>query len=278
MTLILQDTLTISPATVNKIEGEIEDLKGATDCADIVQSKADLNNYDKSKLTDQAIVKVLQDESKSGAETYYRYTKSSNSFTFIGELGPYYTKSEDDTLLAGKVDKVTSKLIVYGTNGSGNPTTYGVSVNNTDDTVPRRTDGGQVRVAQTPNNDTDATSKKYVDNALANKQYKPTLIDITGLSVPLSVADNCIYNGGEFATLTFQKPLNAFTTDYSAQVNFTSGSTPTIISVTGDVPVVWSGDNVNENTGFQPRANCRYSIMFTYDGVNWRGLISGVSL
>ena len=65
---------------------------------------------------------------------------------------------------------------------------------------------------------------------------------------------------------------------YAAQVNFTSGSTPTVISVTGNVPVVWTGDNVNEDTGFQPRANCRYSIVFTYDGVNWRGLISGVSL
>ena len=278
MTLILQDTLTISPATVNKIESEIEDLKGATDCADIVQSKADLNNYDKSKLTDQAIVKVLQDESKNDAETYYRYTKSSNSFTFIGELGPYYTKSEDDTLLADKVDKTSTANQVYGTDDNGSQTVLKYDVQAGINTIVQRTAGGQVIVNATPSSNIHAASKQYVDNALVNKQYKPTLIDITGLSVPLSVADNCIYNGGEFATLTFQKPLNAFTTDYAAQVNFTSGSTPTIISVTGDIPVVWSGDNVNENTGFQPRANCRYSVMFTYDGVNWRGLISGVSL
>ena len=127
MTLLLQDTLVISPATVNRIEQEIEDLRGATDCADVVQDKAALDAYDTSRLTDNAIVKVLQDESKDDAETYYRYSKSSDSFTFIGKLGPYYTKSEDDALLAGKVDKTNTANQVYGTDDNGSQTAFTIT-------------------------------------------------------------------------------------------------------------------------------------------------------
>ena len=124
MSLLLQDTLVISPATVEHIESEIEELRGATDCADVVANKAALDAYDTSKLTDQSIVKVLQDESKNDAQTYYRYNKSSDSFTLIGELGPYYTKSEDDALLAEKLDKTDTASQVYGTDAQGNQTTY----------------------------------------------------------------------------------------------------------------------------------------------------------
>ena len=124
MSILAQDTIVISPSTVNKIESEIEELRGATDCADVVANKAALDAYDTSKLTDQSIVKVLQDESQNDAQTYYRYSKSSDSFTLIGELGPYYTKSEDDALLADKVDKVNTANRIYGTDTNGAQTTY----------------------------------------------------------------------------------------------------------------------------------------------------------
>lgn len=103
--------------------------------------------------------------------------------------------------------------------------------------------------------------------------YKPapTISTTTGT---VALADNTIFNGDTLSTLTITNPSNP-TVDFSCQVNFTSGATPTTVTASN---IVWVGDNVNENTGFQPRANCRYSVMFTYDGVNWRGLISGVSL
>ena len=133
MTLLLQDTLVISPSTVERIEGEISDvndrvdlIEASSDCADVVGTKAELDSYDKSKLTDQAIMKVLQDESQDDAQTYYRYSKSSNSFTLIGELGPFYTKEESNTLLNNKVDKVTAASKVYGTDTTGAQTTYNV--------------------------------------------------------------------------------------------------------------------------------------------------------
>lgn len=133
MSLLLQDTLVISPSTVKRIEGEISDvnervdlIEASSDCADVVGTKAELDSYDKSKLTDQAIIKVLQDESQDNAQTYYRYSKSSNSFTLIGELGPFYTKSESDDLLNSKVNKVSTASKVYGTDTTGAQTTYNV--------------------------------------------------------------------------------------------------------------------------------------------------------
>lgn len=98
MSLLLQDTLVISPATVQRIDAEIEEIKNNTDVADVVTDKAELDAYDTSRLTDNAIIKVLQDESVSDASTYYRYIKSSNTFELIGSVGPYYTKAESDNI------------------------------------------------------------------------------------------------------------------------------------------------------------------------------------
>ena len=86
MTLLLQDTLVISPATVQRIDAEIEEIKNNTDVADVVADKAELDAYDTSRLTDNAIIKVLQDESVDDASTYYRYIKSSDTFELIGTL------------------------------------------------------------------------------------------------------------------------------------------------------------------------------------------------
>ena len=100
MSLLLQDTLVISPATVQRIDAEIEEIKNNTDVADVVADKAELDAYDTSRLTDNAIIKVLQDESVSDASTYYRYIKSSNTFELIGSVGPYYTKAESNDIEA----------------------------------------------------------------------------------------------------------------------------------------------------------------------------------
>lgn len=172
MSILAQDTIVISPKTVNEIKQDIEDLKGATDCADVVGTKAELDAYDTSKLTDQSIVKVLQDESQNYAQTYYRYSKSSDSFTLIGELGPFYTKDESDVLLGGKVDKTDTENQVYVTDSSGNQTTARYSIPAVASSIVKRTTTGQITVQETPSADADATSKKYVDDADSGKVDK----------------------------------------------------------------------------------------------------------
>lgn len=100
MSILAQDTIVISSKTVQRIDAEIEEIKNNTDVADVVADKAELDAYDTSRLTDNAIIKVLQDESENDASTYYRYVKSSDTFELIGSVGPYYTKAESDDIEA----------------------------------------------------------------------------------------------------------------------------------------------------------------------------------
>lgn len=93
----------------NGLQSQIDAISASSDVKDIVGTKAELNSYDTSTLGDNDIIKVLQDESENDATTYYRWSTSTNSFTLIGEEGPYYTKSQANALLDNKVDKVTGK-------------------------------------------------------------------------------------------------------------------------------------------------------------------------
>lgn len=71
------------------VEDEVEELKNNPDVADIVATYADLENYDTSKLTDKDIIRVLQDENHDGDSTYYRWSTTTETFTYIGESKQY---------------------------------------------------------------------------------------------------------------------------------------------------------------------------------------------
>lgn len=104
MSLILQDSLVLSPqakqqlqSDINSVNERLDTLEAASDCADVVGTKAELDSYNTSTLTDNSVIKVLQDESNGDTISYYRYSKSTNSFSLIGEIGPFYTKQEIDS-------------------------------------------------------------------------------------------------------------------------------------------------------------------------------------
>lgn len=86
------------------LQSQIDAIVASSDVKDIVGTKADLNTYDTTTLGDQDIIKVLADESQSGATTYYRWSATGTTFTLIGSEGPYYTKSQTDTLVNAKAD------------------------------------------------------------------------------------------------------------------------------------------------------------------------------
>ena len=80
----------------NNLQSQIDAINAGTDVVDVVGTKADLDGYDTSKLTDRDIVKVLNDESQDGAQTYYRWSTTDQSWSLVGKVGPYYTKAEAD--------------------------------------------------------------------------------------------------------------------------------------------------------------------------------------
>ena len=85
---------------VQNVEDEVEELKNNPDVVDIVDTYADLQAYDTQHLTENDIIRVLQDETHSGNSTYYRFTKNPDTWTFIGESasagGDIKTLSTDD--------------------------------------------------------------------------------------------------------------------------------------------------------------------------------------
>lgn len=95
-------------AADEEIEQEIEDLRNNTDVVDIVGTHAELEDYDTSKLGDNDIIKVLQDETRDNATTYYKWHKTTEVWEYIGEQGPFYTQDQTDNLLALKQDKLTA--------------------------------------------------------------------------------------------------------------------------------------------------------------------------
>ena len=82
------------------LQGQIDAITSSSDVKDIVGTYTDLQNYDTTTLGNDDIVKVLQDSTHNDAMTYYRWLKDTSTWQYIGQEGPYYTKSEiDDTLL-----------------------------------------------------------------------------------------------------------------------------------------------------------------------------------
>lgn len=113
----------------NGLQSQIDAITASSDVTDIVGTYAELEDYDTSKLGDNDIIKVLQDETHNDETTYYRWNKTTTSFVLIGEEGPYYTKSQTDTLLNDKQDSLTAgtNVNITGNTISATDTTYTAS-------------------------------------------------------------------------------------------------------------------------------------------------------
>lgn len=107
---------------------EIETIEASSDVVDVVGTYAELEAYDTSKLHNNDLIKVLQDETRDDAITYYRWSTSTNTFTYVGAEGPYYTQSQTDTLLDGKQDTLIAgsniQIAADGKTISATDTTY----------------------------------------------------------------------------------------------------------------------------------------------------------
>lgn len=113
------------------LQGQIDAITSSSDVKDIVGTYQDLQNYDTSTLGNDDIIKVLQDSTHNNAMTYYRWviTGGTGAWNYIGQEGPYYTKSEVDTTLTDYV-----KNTDYATSSTGGVVkisqNYGLRVSN----------------------------------------------------------------------------------------------------------------------------------------------------
>lgn len=111
-----------------KIWEEIEEIEMSSDVVDIVGTYAELQTYDTSKLHDNDIIKVLQDETHLNETAYYRWSTATDTFSYVGSEGPYYTESEVDALLDDKQDTLIAganiQIAADGKTISATDTTY----------------------------------------------------------------------------------------------------------------------------------------------------------
>ena len=91
---------------INNLDQEIQDLENNPDVVDIVNTYADLQAYDKTKLTDNDIIRVLNDETKDGESTYYRYSAATQTFNYIGTTKQYTNFVGTDGTTAGQAGLV----------------------------------------------------------------------------------------------------------------------------------------------------------------------------
>lgn len=100
-------------SNIDAVAQDLEDFKNSPDVVDIVPTYAALQAYDTSKLGNNDEIRVLTDETHDGASAYYRWDKINSQWNFIGITGPYYTKSEIDTIVQsidGDIDDLQSEI------------------------------------------------------------------------------------------------------------------------------------------------------------------------
>jgi len=136
----VEDETTARQAADRELWTEIETIEAASDVVDVVGTYAELEAYDTSKLHDKDLIKVLADETRDDAITYYRWSTSSSSFSYVGAEGPYYTASETDTLLSAKQDNLVAgtniQIASDGKTISATDTTYNTFTSTVDGLVP----------------------------------------------------------------------------------------------------------------------------------------------
>lgn len=93
----------------NALQSQIDAISASSDVVDIVGTYAELQAYDTQHLKDNDIIKVLQDETQGDATTYYRWSTTTQTFTLIGQEGPYYTKASADAQFVPQTRTVNGK-------------------------------------------------------------------------------------------------------------------------------------------------------------------------
>ena len=93
------------------LQEQIDAIVASSDVVDIVGTYAALQAYDTTKLHDNDIIKVLADETRDDAITYYRWQKGTSTWAYIGAEGPFYTKAESDATFVPQTRTVNGKAL-----------------------------------------------------------------------------------------------------------------------------------------------------------------------
>ena len=152
------------------LQREIDAIKNSPDVVDIVATYAALQAYDTSSLGDKDVIRVLADETHDGQSTYYRWSLNSQTWSYIGAVGDYYTKNQVNALLDEKQDELTAGENITIEDESGSLVISATDTTYTFDSTP---------TAGSTNPVTSEGIKTYVDTSPAFKPF-PSSVSTTG--------------------------------------------------------------------------------------------------
>ena len=227
-------------AADQEIWTEIETIEAASDVVDVVGTYADLEAYDTSKLHDKDLIKVLQDETRDDAITYYRFSKTAGTFSYVGAEGPYYTASETDTLLSGKQD-----TLIAGSN------------------VQIAADGKTISATDTTYSDfVGATALTNGENGLVPAPLSTDVSKFLQGDGSWGTPTDTTYTAGTNVQISNQNVISATDTTYSA---FT-GASSSVAGAAGLVPApaVGDQDKVLKGDGTWGTAQAGNNTVFVY--------------
>lgn len=108
---------------------EIDRLKAATDVIKVYPTYNDFTNGSASLyLTDEDTIKVLADENDGGKQNYYTYYTATQTWTKIGSLDPYYSRTDFDNWSAARFEGLKAKTALLADNSTNLAGTDGLTV------------------------------------------------------------------------------------------------------------------------------------------------------
>lgn len=227
-------------AADQEIWTEIEAIEAASDVVDVVGTHAELEAYDTSKLHDKDLIKVLQDETRDDAITYYRFSETTETFSYVGAEGPYYTASETDTLLSAKQD-----TLIAGSN------------------VQIAADGKTISATDTTYSDfVGATALTNGENGLVPAPLSTDVSKFLQGDGSWGTPTDTTYTAGTNVQISNQNVISATDTTYSA---FT-GASSSVAGAAGLVPAPAAGDQdkVLKGDGTWGTAQAGNNTVFVY--------------
>ena len=258
-------------AADNALWDEIETIEASSDVVDVVGSYAELEDYDTSKLHDNDLIKVLQDETRDDAITYYRWSTTTETFSYVGEEGPYYTQSETDTLLSGKQDTLTAGSNIQISNEnviSATDTTYtagtGITLSGTefsaDNSVVAFKSDLPTKTSDLTNDGADGTSTYAETDELPTKTSDLTNDGADGTDAYAEMGDlptqtSDLTNDGDDGTSPYA--TQDYVDTYGGKIDKieVNGVEQTIVNKTVDITVPTKTSELTNDSNFPVDAN-----------------------
>ena len=216
------------------LQEQIDAIAASSDVVDIVGTYAALQSYDTTKLHDNDIIKVLDDETRNDATTYYRWSTTTSTWSYIGAEGPFYTKADADATFVPQTRTINSKAL------SSNITLTAQDVGALPDST----------VIPTVNNATLTIQKNgtTVQTFTANSSSNKT----ANITVPTKTSD--LTNDGDgtsdFATETYVDTYGG-----KIDVIKVNGTAQTITNKTVDLTVPTKTSDLTNDSNFAVDAN-----------------------